>query len=185
MKKTLLALTLAIFCLCLNAQKDQTIFSNSGLRLTGIWGGTTSNFNTSSNDFDYFSGGYFTFEISKKVLIGWSNYELNTIINDSRVTLGSNDFLVGYSPISYKPIHPFFYTSIGNGNIRIDGENEGKGISIQPAIALEVNVLRWLRLSVDGGYRIISGSQLEAVSDKDLSGPYFGLRAKFGWSWGR
>jgi len=185
MKKIILSFAFACLCLCINAQKDQTIFGNSGLRFTGVWGGSTSNFNTSANDFDFFSGGFFAFELNKSFLIGWSNYELNTVINESRVSLGSNDLLLGYSPISHRPVHPYLYTTIGNGRVDVEGEGKGKGISIQPSLGLEVNVFRWLRLSLDGGYRIISGSQLNTVSDKDLSGAFIGLRAKFGWSWGR
>lgn len=185
MKKLLLSIALVGLALCINAQKDQTIFGNNGIRLTGIWGGSTSHFNTSANDFDFFTGGFFTFELNKKVLVGWSNYDLNTVINESRVNIASNDFILGYSPIPHKPIHPFFYSTIGNGRINVEGEGRGRGISLQPSVGVEVNVFRWLRLSLDGGYRIISGSQYDSINDRDLSGAYVGLRAKFGWSWGR
>lgn len=186
MKRILLPIVVILLSISAKAQKDQTIFGNSGVRLTGVWGGWTSNINSFEDDFDINNGGHFAFELNKSILLGWSNEEISSIFNDGgRVNIKTNSFLVGYSPTSYKSLHPYFYTSFGNGTVNVRSEGEDRILSIQPTIGLELNVLRWFRISVDGGYRFISGSDFTSVSDQMLSGPYIGLRTKFGWSWGR
>ena len=45
---------------------------------------------------------------------------------------------------------------------------------------LELNVTTYFRLGVTGGYRLVSGSDLQGISDDELSGPYGGLTFRFG-----
>ena len=186
MKKILLPLAIILLSLSIHAQKDETIFGRSGVRFTGIWGGSTTYINGFQDDFDLYGGGFFTFELNKSLLLGWSNYEMQSVFNDGgRVSLQTNNFMLGYSPTSYRSFHPYFYTTVGNGIAEVRTEGRDRVLSIQPSIGLELNVFRWLRLSLDGGYRFISGSDFTSVTDQMLSGGFVGLRAKFGWSWGR
>ncbi len=186
MKKYLLSAIIILLSLSVHAQKDQTIFGGNGIRLTGIWGGSTAMVNGIDEDFDIYGGGYFTFELNKALLIGWSNHQVRSTLNDvGLVELESNEFLLGYSPNSYRAFHPYFYTSIGTGTASLENEGEDRILNVQPSVALELNVLRWFRISAEGGYRFISGSDFASVSDRRLSSPYVGLRLKFGWSWGR
>ena len=186
MKKFLLSFTIILLSLSIHAQKDETIFGNSGIRFTGIWGGSTTFINGFEDDFDLDGGGFFTFELNKSLLLGWSNQEIRAYFNDGgRLDLKTNDFLIGYSPISYRSLHPYFYTTVGSGKADLQTEGRDKVLSIQPSLGLELNVLRWFRISLDGGYRFISGSDYVAVTDKMMSGAFIGLRLKFGWSWGR
>ena len=186
MKKYLLSTIIILLSLSIHAQKDETIFGGNGIRLTGIWGGSTSLINGFEDDFDIYGGGFFTFELNKSMLIGWSNHDVSFTLNDGgNVNLQSNDFLIGYSPLSYRSLHPYFYTSVGKGTARLENEGRDRILSIQPSVAVELNVLRWFRISAEGGYRFISGSDFTSVSDKALSSPYVGVRLKFGWSWGR
>ena len=186
MKTTIFSLILIALSITLHGQKDQTLIGKSGLTLTGVWGGSTSYINGFEDDFDLYGGGYFSFEINKALLLGWSNNEVRTSINDgANIHLKTNDFLLGYSPISYRSLHPYFYTLIGTGTANYENEGTDRILSIQPSVALELNILRWFRLSFEGGYRFISGSDFVSVSDQSLSSPFVGLRLKFGWSWGR
>ncbi|MEK7257751.1 MAG: hypothetical protein AAB316_23540, partial [Bacteroidota bacterium] len=56
---------------------------------------------------------------------------------------------------------------------------------VQPGAGAEVNIFRWFRLSLEASYRFVSGSDLEVLSDKDLSGLIWDLKFRFGWSWGK
>ncbi|GLR19166.1 hypothetical protein [Portibacter lacus] len=186
MKKITLILSIVLLGLSINAQKDETIFGQSGIRFTGIWGGSTTSINGFQDDFDFIGGGFFAFEFNKSLLLGWDNYEMRSTLNDGgKFSLTTHNFLVGYTPYSYKSFHPYFYTSVGNGIADVKSEGRDRILSVQPSIGLELNVFRWLRISLDGGYRFISGSDFTSVSDQMLSSPFVGVRAKFGWSWGR
>ena len=74
MKKTLLlfALFMMTSTMLVFGQKDETIFGNSGLHLTGLWGGYMQNISTFQDDFFMSRNSFFVFEINKKVLIGWA-----------------------------------------------------------------------------------------------------------------
>ena len=185
MKKYLLSAFIILLSLSLHAQKDETIFGHSGIRLTGIWGGATTHVNGFEEDFDLLGGGYFAFELNKALLLGWSDSEMNARFEGDRLKFRTRNFLLGYSPISYRSFHPFFYTAIGSGLADYETEGKDRMLNIEPTLSLELNVLRWFRLSLDGGYRFVSGSDFTTVTDKMLSGPFVGLRLKFGWSWGR
>lgn len=186
MKQLLTVFTILMLTTSIYAQKDETIFGSSGIRLTGIWGGSTSYVSGIEDDFNPYGGGFFTFELNKSVLLGWSNHETKSILNGGQtVSLKSNDFMIGYTPLSYRAFHPYFYTTVGRATAELSGEGTDRVLSIQPSASMELNVLRWFRISLDGGYRFVSGSDFANVSDKTLSGAFVGLRLKFGWSWGR
>ena len=42
---------------------------------------------------------------------------------------------------------------------------------IQPSVSVEVNVTDWFRVGVGAGYRHITGSDMIAISDKEMSAP--------------
>jgi hypothetical protein len=51
---------------------------------------------------------------------------------------------------------------------------------LEPAINLEVNLSRVVRIGIGGGYRFIINSDLERFSNKDLSAPSINFNIKFG-----
>ncbi len=69
MKQLLLSLGIMLLTLSVHAQKDETVFGNSGVRFTGLWGGATNNINGFQDDFDFYSGGHFGFEL-KRMFVG-------------------------------------------------------------------------------------------------------------------
>jgi len=184
MKK--IALLLALFftlSFSLDAQKDETIFGRKGISVTGMWGGYMHNISTFQDDFSVSRNGFFVFELNKKVLIGWDG--LNAQFNNTalgNMNLNSNGFTLGYSPWAHKAFHPVFNMYAGKGKITNDEILDNVYV-YQPSVTLEFNVFRWMKIGVDGGYRIINESNLNSFTDQELSGPYAGLKLKFGWSW--
>jgi len=185
MKKLLLLLVLLMTTtIFVSAQKDETIFGRSGIKLTGAWGGYMQNISTFENDFSMSRNSFFVFELNKKVLIGWDG--LNAEFNKSNLgnlDLNSNGFTLGYSPLAHKPIHPIVNLYGGKGKIK--GTEIIDNVYVwQPSLSVEMNVFRWFKIGIDGGYRIVTESNLGGgITDQDLSGPYAGLKLKFGWSW--
>ncbi|MGE5479050.1 MAG: hypothetical protein ACM3U1_01330 [Chloroflexota bacterium] len=60
-------------------------------------------------------------------------------------------------------------------------EHKGAGFyAVEPEIGLEINVVKFMRVEFQAGYRQVWGLELEKVNDKKLSGPTGSLSLKFG-----
>ena len=64
------------------------------------------------------------------------------------------------SPVSSRSISPMFV--------------------IEPSLMAELNVTNFLRLAVGGGYRIVTGVQLDGLTNADVSSYSLSLNLKFG-----
>lgn len=191
MKRLLLAGVLIAISTMLNAQREETLFGRSGLRLTGAWGGWDFSLSKFDEDFGAFTGGYGGLEFNKSVLLGYGKYRL---INDvewedefdnDRITLDYSGFIVGVTPYASKRVHPSILVLAGQGNASLnDGVND-RIFTVQPALGIEMNVFRWFHLGVHGGYRFIMDTELAGMSDQDLSTPFGEIKLKFGYSWGK
>jgi len=185
MKKTI---TLLAFLMCsitmMQAQRDQTVFNQGGIDLTGVWGGSINNLTNFNNNFDISNGGYVVFEFNKNFLVGWTGYgSESTLDNGMKANIDGHDLLLGYAFQSHKPIHPIAYLQTGGGKLAIDDSPTDQVFVMQPSIGIEVNVFRWFRIGADTGYRFVTNVDTPGFNDNDLSSPYVGLRLKFGWSW--
>jgi hypothetical protein len=185
--KQLSILFIAAFMMSVDliAQSEETMFnSGGGIRLTGIWGGSNNALTDFEDDFNLSSGGFFTFEINNNFLIGWAGYDSDVTGDGREIDIKGNDLLLGYMFNSDQVIHPLFYLQTGRGKLKIQGEGEDGVFVLQPTVGAEINIARFFRLGIDGGYRFYSDTSLNGYSDKDFSGPVLGIRLKFGWSWG-
>ena len=191
MKKLLLVF--ALICtstVFISAQKDETIFGRNGIKLTGAWGGYMQNISTFENDFSLSNNSFFVFEFNKKVQIGWDGLDADfSTTSLGNLNIKSNGFTFGYSPLAHKALHPVINLYGGKGKIteinNLDGGINDNIYVWQPSLTLEMNIFRWMKIGVDGGYRFVTESNLTGITSKELSGPYAGLKMKFGWSWGR
>lgn len=184
--KKLLILTIFSLLGTLNvsAQKDQTIFGKHGVCLTGMWGGSTKTLSTFTDKYDTNKNGYFVFEISKRVLVGWESLSGDFVApNSGLIHLNSHGFTFGYSPFAHKAIHPIFNIYGSKGTLEGDEITNHKVMIWQPSMDLEINVLRWFKIGVNAGYRFVNNSIVPDANDEYLSGPFAGIKLKFGWSW--
>lgn len=197
MKKSAFAFILMICCLATTnifAQKDETLFNKTGIRISGGWGGGSYNITRIGDENILFRGGYGGVELNKSIFLGWGGYESRDNINLENIEAASlnmnyNGFIAGYSPNAYKAFHPQFMVMVGGGEINGDGLTGGKDkiTVIQPSAGFEINVFRWFRVGVNGGYRVVTNTDtnVNRISDSDLSAPFGEIKLKFGWSWGR
>ena len=51
---------------------------------------------------------------------------------------------------------------------------------LDPVLAVEINVIRYMHVAVQAGYRLVSGVGLTGLRNRDVSGFTFGAIAKFG-----
>ena len=188
--KKILFLATFVFAMTfsLHAQKDQTVFGCNGIGITGIWGGYNTGVSTLGESFDVNRSGFFTFEIGKTVLLGWERlHGTYTNVSPEPYNMISNGFTFAYSPIAHKAVHPVFGLYAGNGRMEVDEETvlDNNMRIIQPSVDLEMNIFRWFKLGATVGYRFAVNTDIDSLTDEDLSGPYAGVKLKFGWSWGR
>ena len=173
-----------LFVVIVYGQREQTVFNNGGIHLTGVFGGYTNGLVRFDEEFSLNNGGFFAFELNNDFLIGWSGYGAGETLDDGRdVEINGNDLLLGYTFNSNRSVHPVIYMKGGRGDLEIDGESSENVAVFEPSAGLEINVFRFFRIGLEGGYRFVTGVDRSSVSGADLSSPVVGLRLKFGWSW--
>jgi hypothetical protein len=182
--------TLILFCIIflLNTsyaqQKEETLFNNSSIDLTGVWAGSTNGLVEFNNNFSLSNSGYFLFEINNDFLIGWAGYGSgNQLTSGDKAQIDGSDLVLGYAFKSNKTIHPIVYAKGGRGSLKINEQKVDKVTVFEPSVGMEVNVFRWFKVGLEGGYRFVTNVDAPGLNDNDFSSPVVGLRLKFGWSW--
>jgi len=179
MRNTFLCFLLLTISFSLSAQSDQTLFGGGGLRLSGFWFGSTSSMQIIDGENDIFRGGHFVFEFNDNWLIGWSHFRMNEADWD----LSSHGAFLGYSYNSDAVVHPVVHISVANGKLSSEMRSKDRVWTVVPAAGVELNVLRWFRIGLEGGYRFVSDVETPGLTDGDISGGFGTLRLRFGYSW--
>lgn len=188
--KSVLFILFSFFCYSVHAQREETLIGERGWGFSGIWGGYTHQLTNFDATQGWNRGGFFGFEFGKSLNIGWSHYSLRDDIllrkNESRVfdITRYNGAKIGYAFIPYRAIHPMVNFEIGRGRTVLNGVRD-EMLFIHPSAGLELNIFRWFRLGLEGGYRFVSNSDYPTLSNEQLSGVYGQVSLKFGFSWGR
>jgi hypothetical protein len=173
------------------AQKEQTLFNGRGLRWTGVWGGPTFSGTLLNEQPTAILGSHVGIELNKNWLLGfsWQRTDNNVRIdelNNDKFTLDSRGLYLGYRPWSYRTIHPTLAISGHRALLGLTENNTSDRVyTAQPEVGLEINVTRWFRLGLKGGYRFMLDTNLPGYSDEAFSGPMGEIGLHFGWSWGR
>jgi len=182
-------LALLLFSTVLSAQRDETLIGKTGLKLTGLWGGPNIGMAGFDSDSHGMTGGSFGLEFSKSLLLGFGGLSgtASTMYNGQfrKYEIEYGGFMVGYAYKSYKVVHPRVSFLMGSGNLKIKGEPDDAIFVVQPSAGAEVNLFRWFRMGLEGGYRFVSNTSLPKPSDGEVSAPFAQLSFRFGWSWGR
>lgn len=190
MKKYLLPVfTLVLLSTALQAQKDETLIGKTGLRFSGIWGGSNVGLIGFDGSNHGMTGGFFGLEFSKVLTLGFGGASASesTTYNGAlrKYDINYGGLLVGYAYKPHKVVHPRVSFLMGSGNLKIKGEPDDNIFVVQPSAGVEVNLFRWFRMGLEGGYRFVSNTSLPKPSDEEVSAPFAQLSFRFGWSWGR
>ena len=186
-----LALALVFSVITIHAQREETVLGNRHLGFSGIWGGSKHQISRFGNNNQYVHGWHFGLEFGKALTIGFGGYNLNDdILWDNapgqRFDMNWRTFNLGYAIQSYRSVHPVINLDAGRGKVKLLDEGiDDRVFVIQPSAGIEINVLRWFHLGLEGGYRFVTDSDLPNFSDRELSGAYGQVSLKFGFSWGR
>jgi|AntRauTorckE5430_2_1112549.scaffolds.fasta_scaffold02664_1 hypothetical protein len=190
MKKTIL---LAFVALMISAtafgQRDETLFNK--LKFTGAWGGNAFNFAQIGENYTTLTGGYGGLEFGKDVFIGYGrltsvgDFFLDNTSSD-RYSMSYSGLLLGYAPNAHKSLHLQTNLMVGGGSLRnLELNASDDFIVVQPYVGVEVNVVRWMRIGIGGGYRAVFDNSLPNINTANLSNAFGEVRFKFGWSWGK
>ncbi len=189
MKKMLLLLGILLLTTSLFAQEKETVFNYSGLKLTGLWGGPALGLSGVGEENSPFRGGFFGLEFNKSFYAGYAAYWLNEKaelpqFTDQKLDFGYKGLQLGYALNSGRLVHPKFSVLFAGGNVELDDDEADNVFVMQPGLGVEINVFKWFHIDVLGGYRLVSGTDIEGLSDMDISAPFGEIRLRFGISWG-
>jgi hypothetical protein len=111
--------------------------------------------------------------------------------NGMNIQYGWGGLLLGIIIMPDALIHPYIVTVLGEGNVsefsgnKNNGENltESQGFySIEAQLGLQINVNKWLRVDVYGGYHYIYGPlSIEGLTDSDFMSYDAGIKIDLGW----
>jgi hypothetical protein len=189
MRNIFILLTLILMAFSLNAQKTESLFGTRNFKFTGIWGGRTMHFGLPREREFYLRGGEIGFEFDKNFILGWSWQKSKEPIvplnNQAAFNFKNRGVFISYVPGSTKVIHPRFNFSAGSSLATTTDKIKERGINFSPSIGIEANLLSWLKISAEGGYRIHSDFRTPALLQNSLTGSFFQVQIRYGSSWNK
>ncbi|GLU53616.1 hypothetical protein [Dyadobacter frigoris] len=209
MKKTLSSLTV-LCCLLSGyfsySQQVQTVFSGSKIKRSGGYAAISNKFTTINGDFANMPEIYGGWFVNSKFLIGaelaaTTNFIPSPNFNnspDKKITYQYGQFglMTEYIFASNKRVH--FAVNLINGagfTLQYDRKNwddwdnddwndnhtDAKFFyAIEPGAQVEINLLKWMRLSPGISYRKTFGAKGNGLTDGDLSNISYNMTLKFG-----
>ncbi len=194
MKKQIFITTLVILSFVLSttgafAQESETLFDGR-FGFTGIWVGPKYNFSYFEDDFSYVRGGHFGFEFGKTLIIGWSGTRFRDYVQVEGLRqpfqLDYSNFMLNFTPKSYRAFHPIIGFQFGGGKLEFDDEftDNERVFIVQPSAGAEINIFKWFRIGLEGGYRHVTSIDTPGFESSDVSSLFAQINLKFGFSWG-
>lgn len=192
MKSSLILLCMMLLCMIkISAQDEeiQTLFGDRPLKITGF-GGPFMNFTMLNQEFAYMMGGGGGIIINDFMIGGYGIGLANTLLidnTDEEISFGHGGFWLGYQLMPNRIVHPVIQLQLGWGGLNSKDrsgvliDNLDKIFVITPIIEAEMNITRFLRISMGGSYRIASFVDNNFLNANDLSGPGVNMAFKFGW----
>lgn len=198
MKIISLFATFCLFAMTINAQNDQTLFSD--VDRIGAFGGPIFDYSDLNGDVETTGGGGGALVLDDFFLGGYGigTYELSKSFTDDMnvkfredVKFKHGGFWVGYVPVQHKVLHPYTSVRIGWGKARYNKRNivTDKDVDsikdnifvLTPEAGFEINVFSFFRIAATAQYRLVSGlDKLDNFSDSNLSGFGGSLTLRFG-----
>lgn len=184
-----------------------TVFNKDNLKLTGGYISPEIKIGNVHEDVSMFLGGRIGMIFNRKFSLGLGVYGLmNT--NDffienmdpnatsdipARLGMAYGGLAMEYTLFSNKVVHFTIPVVVGAAGVYLyedDGdffENDYDEIEnsaafvVEPGVNIEINVFKFMRLDLGAGYRYVTQSDLQYLSDSDLSDLSFNATFKFGF----
>ena len=195
---------IAVFCLfmipatTLIAQEETLLGMEDAEH--GGYGGVVVKFTSINNQFAILVGGRGGWIINHAFVLGFGGYGLvNNIPSHIVGPFGERFVEFGYGGLdleyvfdSDRLIHLSLHALIGGGGVRYrsaweddmwenDSHQTYDAVFVaEPGMNLDLNVIRWFRLSAGASYRFVRGATSGVSTNRDLSGPTAQSTFKFG-----
>jgi hypothetical protein len=151
-------------------------------------------------------GGELVFTLNHALNIGVAGYGMPTRVDyddtdnfyreDLSVEFGYGGFFIEPVFFDQKVVHFTVPVLIGGGWAGLSNltdaydrnypndvylRDESLFFVLEPGINMEVNLVKYVKLTLGGSYRYVSGSDLRNIEDSDLSGLSLGAGIRVGW----
>lgn len=158
----------------------------------GGFGGFMMDYSTIGNEFVFSNGGGGGVLLNRKFFIGGfglsSVNNISTTIADyDRLEMEYGGMWLGYYFFPEKAVHIGLDAKVGWGSItyRENGFFSSRisdGVYVvNPGVNVGLNVTKWFKMNVGGGYRLVSGTAPGYLGSNKLSQPNVNLSLTFGW----
>jgi hypothetical protein len=197
MRRALLPLLVFAATPLVASAQDEYLFSTGGPRDFGGFGGPIYRVTQVGGETMSLGGGGGAMLINRRYAIGGMGIggtsSVDAIIGGTPVR-GEMDF--GYGGLTLevitrpsKLVHATYGLLLGAGGVSVwpddlrprnpSDDTEAFGVT-EPQIGLEVNLVRWMRIGVTGGYRFTFGADVPELVDDKLSGASGSIVFRFG-----
>jgi hypothetical protein len=177
-----------------NSDGETETLLGSGVKISGF-GGPMFAWSTLDGNFANFTGGGGAVLFNQSLFIGGFGMGLSNSVpskdtNYNRMSLSYGGVWMGYNFKPKKLVHFTAGVKIGWGGLNFFNNNSMGNQNwlnnddiyvLEPELAVEVNVAKFFRISMGGGYRMVNGVDTNAYTNTSLSAPSANLTLKFGW----
>jgi hypothetical protein len=186
-QKLFLFLTVLFFAFgSAHAQQQETLLGGSP-GITGAWFSLNRNYSEFDADEGTARGYTIGLEIGKQFMVGYARERIREepLIGPENepFDLSSRGGFISYSPLAYKAIHPRFSMMAGVGNADLGDTDLGRVLVLRPSVGVELNVVKWFRIGVEGGYRHIDYDDIDGFDSDEFSSWFLELGFRFGITW--
>ncbi|MCG8309908.1 MAG: hypothetical protein MI975_21100 [Cytophagales bacterium] len=125
--------------------------------------------------------------VNNHLYIGGGGYALSQKKNACKYDMGYGGLMIGCLWKGEKRTGMNFYVLGGYGGITEKDQVNKNGDdfwTVKPALEVDLLLTYWWRLGIGGGYRLVKGSDISSLGDRDLSAPFAGITFRFG-NWER
>lgn len=195
MKKKIFVLMILLLSVPVLFAQEETLVS--GKVTNGGFGGPVVKFTSINSHFGVLVGGQGGWIINHTFAIGGGGYGLANNIKTDKIILGEQQLLnLGYGGVelhyihnSEKLIHCTVSLLIGAGAVSYRHPNNWEGswdtnvktfFALEPTVRVMLNVTSFFRVGIGGGYRLLTGANLDNLKSSDISGPSAEVVFKFG-----
>lgn len=165
MKQLCVAFGLCLLALSGFAQRDQTLFNQSGR--VGFFGAPIWEFSNFDGNTQTSGGGGLALILGDVYLGGYGigDVDFDDLLDRNArgsIDLAHGGLWLGYVPMQYRVVHPYSSLKIGWGAVGIEIDDNDIDIQdgvfvLTPEIGAEVNLFRWLRVAGTVSYRWLDG----------------------------
>lgn len=169
------------------AQKAETLVKD--VKTLGVFGGPIIEFGQINGEFGADVGGGGALMINNFFFGGYglgTDYpQIQIEEEDYRLRFKHGGFWLGYTSDPSRVVHWYGSTRLGSGKAQIRGDGPAQASDriyvVTPEVGIEINLTKFMRLALTGGYRVTTGvSKLNGFDNNDFSSPVGALTFRFG-----